>query len=695
MIRALCLASTLIIATHAEAQFELPSANPASRASLVSEVKTVAPGGKFTVALKLEHPEGWHSYYLNSGGIEESPAIQWTLPDGFVAGPIQWPAPEVKDGFFGKSFVHQGSPVFLTEITAPATLESGKTLTLKADATWQICEESCLNEKKSFTLELKTGPESQPDPEGSTLVQKTRSAMPQAKPTWKFTASEQADGFLLKVVPDAPPASDPTDFVPDQKFVKSVSSGGSIKREGDAWLIELKRATKDPLDNDIPQGKAFSGVLLGADPVRVPETVIDSIPANSPVAETKPSTGLAGILGGMLLGGLILNLMPCVFPVIGLKILGFVQQAGSDRKKIAEHGIIFALGVFASFAVLSGIIFAARSAVGGTQTNWGSQLENPWVVLCVMLLFFVLALNMFGVFEIGASATSVGGSLQSKHGFLGTFFSGVLATVVSTPCSGPFLGVAMGAAISLPALPFFAAFACMALGLSLPYLILSIFPQLVDKLPRPGPWMESFKQAMSFLLFATAGYLLWVYASQIDLDNLLGPIFGLTCIAVAAWIYGRWNLPHRNKGTRAVAMVLVLLFATGGVFLAKPPVEKPTDPKLAALSIDWQPWSLEKQESLLKEGKPVYIDFTAKWCATCQVNKKRAYSEEVIKLMAEKGVVALRADKTKTNPAIDAEIRKYGRAAIPVNVLLAPGKPPVILPELLSPADVLFALKNL
>ncbi len=694
MIRALCLASTLILATQAGAQFELPSADPATKASLVSEVKTVAPGGKFTIALKLEHPEGWHSYYLNSGGIEESPAIQWTLPDGFTAAPMQWPVPEVKDGLFGKSFVYQGSPVFLTEITAPATLESGKTITLKADATWQICEEGCISEKKSFTLELKTGPEAQPDPEGSAVVQKTKSTMPAAKPSWKFYASEQPDGFLLKVEPDTPLPSDPTDFIPDQKSVKSVSSGGSIKREGNAWLIELKRATKDAIDNDIPQGKAFSGVLLGANPVRVPETVI-GVPIPQQAAGGKPP-GLLNILAGMLLGGLILNLMPCVFPVIGLKIMGFVQQAGSDRKQIAEHGIIFTLGVMASFAVLSGLIFAARTATeGAREVNWGYQLENPWVVFSVMLLFFVFALNMFGVFEIGASATSVGGSLQSKQGFLGTFFSGALATVVATPCSAPLLGSAIGLAIKLPAIQFFSAFGSMALGLSLPYLVLSFFPQLIDKLPRPGPWMESFKQAMSFLLFGSAGYLLWVYSGQIDSDSLLNVIFGLTCIAIAGWIHGRWNLPHRSSTIKGIAIALTLTFASFGVFLAKPPTEKSTDPKLAVTTIDWQPWSLEKQETLLKEGKPVYIDFTAKWCATCQVNKKRAYSEEVIKLMAEKGVVALKADKTKSNPAIDAEIRKYGRAAIPVNVLLAPGKPPVILPELLSPGDLLKVLNGL
>jgi thiol:disulfide interchange protein DsbD len=407
-------------------------------------------------------------------------------------------------------------------------------------------------------------------------------------------------------------------------------------------------------------------------------------------ASAKPQESLSfakflPVLGGMLLGGLILNLMPCVFPVIGLKIMGFVQQAGSDRRKIVLHGITFALGVFASFGVLSGVLFTARAAAGD-QIGWGYQLQNPWVVLSLMLLMFVLALNMFGVFEIGASATSVGGSLQSKQGLAGSFFSGVLATVVATPCSAPFLGAAIGAAIALPAFQFFTAFGFMALGLALPYVVLSVFPKLIDFLPRPGPWMESFKQAMSFLLFATAGYLLWVYAGLIDLDNLLGPVFGLSCIAIASWIHGRWNLPHRRKGTRLTALFLSVVFAASGLFLAKPP--KPS-------ALDWQPWSQEKQEVLLDEGTPVYIDFTAKWCATCQVNKKRAYTKEVVDLMKKKGVVTLKADKTKPDPQIEKALQQYGRTAIPVNVLLVPGKQPVILPELLTPANIIEALERL
>jgi thiol:disulfide interchange protein DsbD len=648
---------------------------------MVSEVKSISPGGTFTIALKLDHPEGWHSYYQNSGGIELSPAIEWTLPEGFTAGPIQWPTPEVKEGFFGKSFVFPGSPVFLIDLAAPATLEVGKTVTLTADASWQICEESCINEDKSFTLTLPVAATLEKDPATAALFAEARASQPAAAGGLKVTAQSAGEGIQLRIETASGIAGTPSDFIPNQPFVKSVSSGGSIRRDGDAWLIELPRALTDALDNPVPQGSAFSGVLLGPEPVAIPETIISEVSAVAPPAESLAFSKYIKVLGGMLLGGLLLNLMPCVFPVIGLKIMGFVRQAGSDRKKIALHGVTFALGVLASFGVLSGILFAARESIG-----WGYQLQNPWVVVILMLLMFVLALNMYGVFEMGTSATSVGGTLQNKQGLAGSFFSGVLATVVATPCSGPFLGVAIGAAFGLPAFQFFAAFAAMAIGLALPYLVLSVFPSLIDALPRPGAWMESFKQAMSFLLFATAGYLLWVYAGLIDLENLLGPVFGLSAIAVAAWIHGRWNLPHRQRKTRLIALALTLFFAIGGFMITKPPAQS---------ALKWEPWSEQRVAELLAEDKPVYIDFTAQWCATCQVNKKRAYTKQVIALMEKKGVVALKADKTKPNPEIESALKNLGRTAIPVNVLLAPGKEPVILPELLSADDVLGALQSL
>jgi thiol:disulfide interchange protein/DsbC/DsbD-like thiol-disulfide interchange protein len=662
----------LAFSSFAQAQFDGQAGGTTSAASLVSEASKIAPGKNFTVALQLVHPADWHSYYLNSGGVELPPSIEWKMPEGFSAGPIQFPVPEVKDGYFGKSFVFSGSPVFLMELTAPASLKPGETVTLTADAEWQICKESCINEERSFTLTLDVAPVSERNPATADLFVKARASQPIQDASLKITAQSDGGDVQLRVNS----AVEPTDFIPNQPFLQSVSSGGSIGREGDLWLIKLKRATIDAFDNPIPQGTSISGILVGPKSYHIPDTAIASPPAK-PLSFAK----YLPVLGGMLLGGMILNLMPCVFPVIGLKIMGFVQQAGSDRKKIALHGVIFTLGVLASFAVLSGILFAARETIG-----WGYQLQSPWVVAVLMLLMFVLALNMYGVFEMGTSATSVGGSLVAKQGMAGSFFSGVLATVLATPCSGPFLGVAIGAAFGLPAFQFFLAFAAMAIGLALPYLILSVFPKLIDFLPRPGAWMESFKQAMSFLLFATAGYLLWVYAGLIDLDNLLGPIFGLSTIAIAGWIHGRWNLPHRTRKTRTVALVLTLFFAAVGFILVKPP--QPS-------ALTWEPWSQQRVEELLADGTPVYIDFTAQWCATCQVNKKRAYTKEVIALMKEKGVIALKADKTKPNPEIEAALQKLGRNAIPVNVLLAPGKDPFILPELLAPDDVSEALKGL
>jgi thiol:disulfide interchange protein DsbD len=639
----------------------------ASVASLIPEEKAIAPGKPFTLALQLDHPKEWHSYYQNSGGVELPPSIVWKLPDGFTAGPIQWPVPEVKDGFLGKSFVYHGSPAFLVEISPPNSLPTGGGITLSADASWQICKESCINESKSFTLTLPVAATAEKDPAQVELFANARKNLPVRDASVEITAHSEGGDVQLRI---ANLKGAPTDFIPNQPFLQPASAGGSIQRDGDDWLVTLKRIKKDALDNDVAQGSALSGILTGPVAIEIPDTAITSPPPKS-----LPFSRYLGVLGGMFLGGLILNLMPCVFPVIGLKIMGFVQQAGQDRRKIALHGGTFTLGVLASFGVLSGILFLAR-ATAGPSKGWGYQLQEPWVVLGLMLLMFVLALNMFGVFEIGASATSVGGSLQSKQGLGGSFFSGILATVVATPCSAPFLGVAIGAAIALPAFQFFAAFAAMALGLALPYLVLSVFPKLIDFLPRPGAWMESFKQAMSFFLFATAGYLLWVYAGQIGLENLLGPIFGLSAIAVAAWIYGRWNLPHRPRGTRLTAIALALLFAAGGFLLAKPPQKS---------ALVWEPWSQERVNALLAEGRPVFIDFTAQWCATCQVNKKRAYTDEVIALMRQKGIVALKADKTNPDPKIEEKLAELGRSAIPVNVLLVPGKEPIITPELLSP----------
>jgi len=675
----LCLFSFLPLA---EAQFSFGGAGKtASKAALIPEVSAVSAGKPFTVALKLEHPKDWHSYYRNSGGPELPPTIKWTLPEGFTAGPIQWPAPEVKDGEFGKSFVYPGSPAFLVEITPPASLPEGQAVTLTANADWQICNKSCIGEKKTLTLTLPVAADTPIDPAQTNFFTEARAKLPHSKTDWKITAESQGTGDVTLRL-EVPPTTklDPAkiDFVPNEPFLSSISAGGSAKMEGDTLVLSLKRRTTDFLDKPIPQGKSISGILLAEQAITIPEIPVTEKAAPAPPLQWD---NVLKVLASMFAGGIILNLMPCVFPVIGLKIMGFVQQSGQDRKKIALHGVLFSAGVLASFGVLSGILFAARAAVasGGQQIGWGYQLQIPWVVLSLTILMFLLALSMYGVFEIGTSATSIGGSLQSKQGLSGSFFSGILATVIATPCSAPLLGAAIGAAVAFPAPLFFLSFAMMGLGLSLPYLILSAFPKLVDHLPRPGAWMESFKQGLSFLLFATTAVLFFVYANQIgtDLYNVIGPIIGLTAIGIAAWIYGRWNVPYRSLKVRRLSLVLAIAFALGGTYLARPP--QPS-------TLVWDKWSEERVEQLTAEGKSVFVDFTAQWCATCLSNKKLAYSQEVIDLIHKKGIVLLKGDKTSPDPQIEAKLQELGRTAIPVNLLIVPGKEPIVTPEVLTPS---------
>jgi len=399
---------------------------------------------------------------------------------------------------------------------------------------------------------------------------------------------------------------------------------------------------------------------------------------------------------------LILNLMPCVFPVIGIKIMGFVNQAGEARRKVAQHGLTFTAGVLVSFWMLAGLLILLRS--GGEQLGWGFQLQDPVFVFFLAGFLLVFALNMSGVFEFGTSAMGVGSQLSSKSGLAGSFFSGVLATVVATPCAAPMLAPALGAALRLNPLPSLGLFTIIALGLSTPYLLLSVFPGLLKHLPRPGAWMESFKQGMAFLLYATVGYLVWILVGQMVEDQgflpdaLLGTLLGLVLLAVASWIFGRWAAPHRPTSARRMGLAIALLVAVGGIYLGYPQPAFDADASATsdAPPVSWEKWEPGKAAALAAEGKLVYVDFTARWCATCQVNKKAVFtSAEVRRYFAAHEVVALKADWTNHDPAIAEALAAFDRAAVPFNLIYAPGQAePRTLPELLTPGVVLEALRD-
>lgn len=680
------------------------------KASLVAAETSIQPGRPFTVALRLEHEEHWHTYWLNPGtGLATT--LAWKLPAGWTAGDIRWPAPVVlKDhtntvignGYEGETFL----PVTLTP---PADLAPGTTVTLAVDADWLMCKDVCMPGSAKLTLSLPvaaTAP--QPDPTWSAKITATVTNLPVPPDAWSATASRDAKTITLTVTPKnaAVPAPTGLHFFSDDNLV-AYELPQTVRPDGHGgFVLTLPISPDGPQDAKILRGvlTSESGWLpdhkLPGLRLDIPFTAAPATPTAQPSAPTSQAPAATGSLIGTLLlafiGGLILNLMPCVFPVLGIKIIGFVNQSGHDKKKVVAHGLIFALGVLLSFWALATVLAVIRA--GGSVVGWGFQLQSPVFVFVLAAVVLVFALNMSGVFEFGLGATSVGSDLQMKSGLAGSFFTGVLATVVATPCSAPFLAPALGAALALPIVESYAVFTAIAVGLATPYLLLSIFPQAVKILPRPGAWMETFKQFMAFPLYATAGALVWVLSRQTDVEGLLNVILGLVLVALAVWIYGRWTAPGASAGRVRFGLAGLVLVGAAGAWVGWPPdleARRAAAAAAGAPEVTWEPWSPEAVEKLRAENRIVYVDFTALWCATCQTNKKLVFhNDEVLRTFAAKKIVTLRGDWTNRDPRITAELAKYNRSAVPFNVIWLPGKPdPVILPELLTPGTVLDALK--
>ena len=415
---------------------------------------------------------------------------------------------------------------------------------------------------------------------------------------------------------------------------------------------------------------------------------IFDVVANAPASvEKTPAANPDGMLKLILfgfLGGLILNIMPCVFPVLGIKITSVVHQAGSNKKVILMHGLIYTLGVLVCFWALCAVFQGLKAA--GSNVGWGFQLQYPPFVFVIVLILVIFSLNMAGLFEIGTSAVGVGGELQHKSGYLGSFFSGLLATVVATPCAAPLLANALPVALALPLFPSLAFFTVIGLGLASPYLILSSFPSLLRMLPRPGPWMESFKQGMAFPMLGAAAFFTWVLMGLTSDNSQRDLLIGLVIIAFALWIYGRWCLPHKPKSVQTKSLILTLAIFAFGTWWAWP----------ASKEESWREWSPESVKTLHAEKKPVYVDFTARWCATCQVNHRVYSDKSLMKEFKKHGVVMMKADWTNPDDRISAALTELQRAAVPVNVLYISGRAePLILPSNLTVDNVKAALAEL
>ncbi len=660
-------------------------------ASLIADTTAITPGQPFEVGLLLEMAPKWHTYWQYPGDAGIPTTIAWTLPEGFGNGPIQWPLPErvVEPGDI-EVYAYKDKILLITTVIPPADLKE-KTITLRAKAAWLVCEEICIPGSAEVELTLPVGDAA---PANTELFSTFRARLPSAEPppfslVWKKTATS----LLLTV--SGLPAAKSVDLFPLPATDQQVSHPKDSPITDGAASVEIETTgdLRGVLMLETDTGRQGWFVSSGQSVPPLPQSAIQT-----PQSTTTLWTAL---LYGFL-GGLILNLMPCVLPVISLKIFGFIRQAGEDPRKILGHGLAFVAGIFAWFMGLGLLIVALKLA--GNEVTWAFQFQNPWFNLAIASLVFVFALNLFGVFEIvlPGQATNALSEASSGEGYAGSFAQGIFATLLATPCTAPFLGTALGFAFSQASYVILALFASVAFGMGLPYLLLSAKPGWMKILPKPGAWMERMKQFMGFPLIATLLWLLFILGNQKGLEAVIWVSGFLLCLAIACWIYGAFCGPLSSVKTRVISLLLITLIIGWGAFYFLG--EKFTGAQRGSPTattaektggIDWQPFTQKALDALLAEGKPVFLDFTADWCISCKFNERTAIEVPAVRAAFQKNfIVPMKADWTNANPEITAALKKFGRVGVPFYVLYPAGRPtePITLPEILTEKIVLDAL---
>jgi thiol:disulfide interchange protein/DsbC/DsbD-like thiol-disulfide interchange protein len=675
------------------------------------------------VGLQIAHQPKWHSYWKNPGDSGLPTRLSWTLPTGVMAGDIAWPKPQkfylgdLLNFGYGET-VLLAVPLTVTPAFKPSLLNSN--LDIKLNAEWLVCKDVCVPEEGEFALSIPT--------KGSTAINAAAfeaafKAQPKdiinnvgaSIPASKATVESHALKFEVRGLP-AELRGKTLDFYPEISEIinNGAISSASEKQEwqGAVWQVTF------PLSPNRSQSPAVMPLVLkhgeqawrlevpvqGAWPkVAATATVSPGLAAalaenkaavqNANLTAAPVSLTLFAALLGALLGGLILNLMPCVFPVLALKVVGFTQHAG-DKAAHRRSGLAYFAGVVLSFVALGALFLALRA--GGEQLGWGFQLQNPLVVAGLAVLFTVLGMNLAGMFEFGSVLPSSIAAARSKNPTVDSFLSGVLAVAVASPCTAPFMGASLGFALGLPAIEALLIFAAIGVGMALPYLAASFIPAVAYALPKPGAWMDTFKKFMAFPMFATVIWLVWVLGQQSGIDGAGALLAILLMLCMVLWSLG---LQGKSKLYFAMLSIAVLVYITPAIGIN---VIKNSDAVMASPQAGestgelWQNWEPGRVDQILASGKPVFVDFTAAWCVTCQFNKKSTLSKpELLAEFDAKKVQLLRADWTKRDPAIGAALKDLGRSGVPVYVLYAPGKAPQVLSEIISVDDVKRVLSSL
>jgi thiol:disulfide interchange protein DsbD len=672
------------------------AANPVSTdnvtARLLVERKAAAPGGSVDLALVLDIRPGWHTYWENPGDSGEPPRIDWTLPEGVHAGPLQFPYPELIRVGPLANYGYSGQAVHLISLELPADWPAGEPVPLSADASWLVCEDTCIPEEARLVLTLPTGEHAGPaDLAVADLFAKAREGLP--RPLLGTAELERGPGSMgLRIPADAlPPGAESLWFFPAEWGLIDHAAPQDWRLAGGDWRMTLppglmagRASTSGVLA--VSAGGGRSAFRL--DPAPAPAQAAGATPA-------EPGLGLPLALLFALIGGVILNLMPCVFPVLAMKVLHLASHGQVPRRERVVQGLAYTGGVLAFFALVAGLLLALRT--GGAAVGWGYQLQYPPFVALMAYLFFVLGLGLSGMVTIGARLMGLGAAGPSA-GAPGAFITGGLAALVAAPCTAPFMGAALGYGLTLPWYSALAVMLTLGLGLALPFLLLALAPGMARFLPRPGAWMETLKQFLAFPLFATAVWLVWVLAVQTGPDGVAAVLAGMVLLALGLWARER-TLGAAGR-RRALGTTLAVAALAASLGLGARLGETPQDPAVAWRHADGvlaaEPFSAERLADARAAGRPVLVNMTAAWCITCLVNERVALSSpRLAGEFSSRELLYLKGDWTNRDPEITAYLEGYGRTGVPLYVLYLPGREPQVLPQILTEGMVLAALDRI
>ena len=659
------------------------------KVELLAEPAAIVPGEPFTVGIKLSMKQHWHTYWRNPGDSGEPTQVTWKLPQGFAAGELQWPAPSLIRVGPAASFGYEGEAILLARVTPPRDVRPGTTVDLAADVAYLVCEKICIPGEASVALSLPVS--GVPSPTNAAF-DAARSKLPQPSP-WNATFSADTRAVTLALRSDdlRGDAIRSATFFPYDNNLIDNSARQTLRNDRQVTRIEIERSQ---IAKSIPP--RIDGVLVLEEDIGGRSAshafAIQAQPAAASVAGEGGMTLLYALISA-LIAGVILNLMPCVFPVLSIKILHLTEQQAESPRRVRLHGIAYALGILASFAILAGVLQGLRA--GGAEIGWGFQLQSPLMVATLAFILFALGLGLSGILTIGASFTRVGGSrMLQRDGLSGSFFAGALATVVATPCTAPFMGASIGFALIQPFAVGLVVFLALGLGFALPFLILAFVPGLQRRLPRPGRWMETLKQFLAFPLYATVAWLIWVLSFQVGASGLLAALAALVLIAFGAWAWrmaqGQGHVSARVlQGTAAASLAGVVALA----FVIELNRSTEAGVGLASSKHPTEAFSQQKLDALLASGESVFLNMTAAWCITCLVNERTALSTDAVReVLAGKRITYLKGDWTNRNPEITRLLEKFGRSGVPLYVLYRRGSEPVVLPQILTQSLVLDAL---